>query len=245
MKSKHVVSLAAAVVFACAAVASASSMTFYLSDPGLPGLSAEAQFTIIDPITLEVRLKNTSTAVPTGFETADQLITAVSWDFGIPGWDSDPSITGGMVVIGPDSQSVNFDTGWYGPGTDVSGEYGYGNMDGTGLLANFITCNVAEATPFGGPNLDGPVNIDGPQAGLVADPIIVPLGGLGAIQDEIIATLTLSAPIYDLNFLTENLVRIEFGSDAAYITVPEPGTVLLILAGGIGAATVRRWRRKA
>jgi hypothetical protein len=201
------------------------------------GLAAEVEFTLVSPTTLEVRARNLSTGVPAGFDAADQILTGVSWDFGEPGFGSgDPEIIGGTVVIGPTSMSLNFDTGTYGPGSDVSGEWGFGNMDGSGALANFFSANAAHATPFGGSNLDGPVNIDGPQGGLVADPVLVPLGGLGAVQDEVIATLTISEPLDDLEFLGANAVRVEFGSDAAFIEVPEPRALgVLLVAVLLGA----------
>ncbi len=144
------------------------------------------------------------------------------------------------MIIGPDSASVDFDTGSQGPGYDVSGEYGYGNMDGTGALTNFISANTAQAIPFGDVNLDGPNSIDGSQAGLVADPILVHLGGLGAIQDEIIATLTLSESLADLDLLDENLVCVEFGSDAFFITTPEPAALFLLSVGGLALLRRRR-----
>lgn len=217
----------------------AASELFLFSGPG--GLAAEAEFTLIGALptsTMQVRLRNTSTGVPFGFDSSDQLLTGVSWDSPPPG-PGGTEIAGGAVVIGPSSMSVNFDTGSYGPGFDVSGEYGYGNMNGTGLLENFISADHAQTTPFGGANLDGPANIDGPQAGLVADPPLVPLGGLGAIQNEIIATLTLSDPISDLDFLAANGVRVEFGSDAAFITVPEPSALLLLALAGLAGRRQR------
>lgn len=240
------VTIATVVAFAYSAPVAASSITFYLSDEdNFPGLSAEVQFTLPrDATTLIIRARNTSTGVPDGFSNSDQILTGISWDFGHPGYNGDALITGGGVVIGPDSETINFDTGWYGPGANVSGEWGYGNEDGTGALTNFISSNTPQATPFGGPNLDGPDEIDGPQGGLVADPLPVPLGGIGAIQDEIIATLTLSQPIADLDFLVENLVRIEFGSDAAWITVPEPTSLSLLLVG-MGVLIGRCRRRRA
>ncbi len=216
----------------CACAAASASELFVLTDPS--GLSAEAEFTLINPTTLEVRLRNTSTDVPDGFDSSDQILTGVSWDFGQVGIHaSDPEITGGSVLIGAASQSLNFSTGSYGAGHDVSGEYGFGNANGSGALINFVSGNTAGATPFGGPNLDGPANIDGPQGGLVANPALVALGGLGAIQDEIVATLTLDQALSDLQFLYDNFVRVEFGSDAAFITTPEPGTLALLVLGGL------------
>jgi hypothetical protein len=211
------------------------------------GLSAEAEWTMIGPSTLQIRLKNTSTGGPGGMSNSDQILTGLSWDFGHPGFNGDVMILSGSVVIGPNSQSLNFDTGSYGPGYDVSGEWGFGNMDGTGALTNFISSSQAQATPFGGPNLDGPVNIDGPQAGLVAATPVVPLGGIGAIADEIVATIQLDGPYTQQQLLTDllrNGVRVEFGSDYRFIPgefVPAPGALaLLLVAGGL-----TRSRRRA
>ena len=217
-----------------------ASEVFIFSDPS--GLGAEAEFTLLDAgMTLEIRLRNTSTALPEGFESADQILTGLSWEFGAPGSNGEVEITGGVVITGPDSMSINFDVFEVGPGEDVSGEWGFGNMAGSGALTNFISGNGAQATPFGGQNLDGPENLDGPQGGLIGDPILLDLGGLGAIQDEVIATLTLSAPIDDLGFLDDNPVRVEFGSDAFFITIPEPASLGLMMAGGLALfAMVRR-----
>ena len=207
-------------------LASASEL-FLFSDPS--GLAAEVEFDLLGPTTLEIRARNTSTGVPGSFDSADQILTGISWDFGLVGINgSDPAIASGSVEIGPSSMSIDFDAGAFGPGADVSGEYGYGNMDGSGALPNFFSGNTAGATPFGGPNLDGPDSIDGPQGGMVANPVLVPLGGLGAIQDEVIATLTIDQALSDLDFLSENGVRIEFGSDAAFFTIPEPANFCLL-----------------
>jgi hypothetical protein len=206
---------------------------FLFSDPS--GLSAEAEFTA-SGTTLTIRLKNTSTGAPGLFSNSDQILTGISWDFGQVGFNGDPTITGGSVAIGSSSASLNFDNigapPQLGPGADVSGEYGYGNMDGTGALTNFVSANTAAATPFGGANLDGPASIDGPQGGLVASPEVIGLGGLGAIQDEIDITLTLSEAVLQQDILGElGQVRVEFGSDAAFITVPEPGSLVCLCLG--------------
>lgn len=221
-------------------VAPSSGQTFYFSGSG--GLAAEAEFTLINPTTLQVRLKNTSTGVPVGFSNSDQLLTGVSWDFGIAGVNdpTDAKIIAGSVVIGPSSFSVDFDTGSYGSGTDVSGEFGFGNNDGSGLMLNFFSANSAGATPFGGPNLDGPAALDGPQPGLISSAFSLALGGLGAIQDEVIATMTLDQALADTSFLA-NGVRVEFGSDAAFLTVvPAPASAALVGLGGVLATRRRR-----
>ena len=122
-------------VFLGAAPMVSAGQTFFFSDH--LGLAAEAEFTLLTPTTLRVRLQNTSTAASAGLDSASQILTGISWDFGLPGVNpGDAAITGGTGVIGPNSSTVNFDTGSYGPGFDVSGEYGFGNAGGSGALIN-------------------------------------------------------------------------------------------------------------
>lgn len=202
------------------------------------GLKGEAEFTWINATTLEVRLKNTSTSVPAAFgDGADQLLTSISWQF-----DGTTTISGGSVKSGPSSASLNFSVTVV-PDMVISGEYGFGNAGATGLLTNFVSSNTANATPFGGANLDGPPVLDGPQAGLAANPLPIGLGGQGAIQNEWIATLTLTGdPLGNLGFLANGAV-IEFGSDAAFIKVPEPSSVALTALAILGLAAFG-WRRR-
>ncbi|MFT5423187.1 MAG: hypothetical protein ACI89L_000961 [Phycisphaerales bacterium] len=236
MRVSHTAVLVASSLF----VSQSSAQIFVFNGPG--GLAAEAEFTLINPTTLEVRLKNISTGVPLGFSNSDQLLTGISWDFGIAGVNdpTDAHIIGGFVEIGSSSFSVDFDTGSYGSGTDVSGEFGYGNNDGSGMKLNFFSANSAGATSFGGPNLDGPAGLDGPQPGLISSAFSLPLGGLGAIQDEVVATLTLDQSLTDLSFLWANGMRVEFGSDAAFITIPTPASAALLGLGGLLATRRRR-----
>ena len=234
---KYKLSVLVAAALACQSASAGTVVLF--SDPS--GLSAEAEFTMLTPTTLEVRLKNTSTGAPLGFDSSDQILTGVSWDFGDVGFNGDAMITGGAVATGPGSASVNFSVANVGANADVSGEYGYGNMDGTGALTNFVSANAAVGIPFGGANLDGPVNVDGPQGGLISSAFSLPLGGLGAIEDEIIATLTLSEPVAQADVLGDlGLARVEFGSDAFFITNPEPASVALLGLGGLTLMSTRR-----
>jgi len=211
------------------------AVTVDLDSPS--GLGATATFTLIGPMELEVVLTNTSTGVPYGFNNSDQLLTGISFDL------SGPQIIGGTVVIGPDigDHSLNFDIGPLGNGADVSSEWGYGNSGSTGMLANMVSTNVSHMVPFSnGLNLDGPASLDGPQGGLIADPVVVYLGeGLGAIQNSIVITLNLGGDgLRNMSFL-DNGVIAEFGSDAAFI--PEPATICLLGLGSL--SLIRRWTR--
>ena len=235
----------------CFVTAPTAQAILVFSDPS--GLSAEAEFTMINPTTLKIRLRNTSTGVPDGFDEAMQILTTISWDFGQVGiHGDDPQIIGGTVAIGPISQSVNFNVNGpplpqdFGPGIDVSGEYGFGNTGNTDALINSLSGNRAHVAALSGANLDGPSNISGPQAGLVANPPLIALGGLGAIQNEIIATLNLSKPVAQADVLGDlGIARVEFGSDAAFIDSPEPVSLALALWGAATLALSGRRRRRS
>lgn len=230
------------VLAGCVALAFAGSVQADVINFSAPsGLAGQAEFTMIDGQTFQIRLANTSTSVPVGFDSADQLLTGISFDIGLPGSNaSDPVITGGTAVIGTTSQSVNFSTGSYGPGQDLGGEWGYGNSGGSGAMNNAISGNTAGVVAFGGPNLDGPASLNGPQGGLVASPALVSLGGLGAIQNEILIEFTLDSSVSGLSDIIGNGARIEFGSDAAFIDVPAPAGAPVL--AGLCLVVARRRR---
>ena len=239
----HVFSLVSALCAFGLAQPAYSSLIYTFTDAS--GLAAEAEFTVLNPTTLQIRLRNTSTGLPGGFDNSDQLLTGLSWDFGLAGSNvGDIFITGGGALIGPTSASDNFSTGAYGAGTDIGGEWGYGNGGMSGNIQNFISGNQSGTTAFGGANLDGPLVLDGPQGGLVSNSFSLALGGLGAIRDELVATVTLSAAYSEAQLqldIQNHGVQVEFGSDAAFIKVPAPGARLLCGLAGLG----RRRRRSA
>lgn len=235
MKKRSTLALGGLALTTIAAHANASIIHF--NDPTYPGLQAEAEFTLLTPTSLEIRLRNTSTGAPAGFGASDQILTGISFDL------SGATITGGAAHIGALSESINFSTGSYGPGANVSGEWGYGNNGNTGLLSNFVSANQAHATRFPGANLDGPAVLAGPAGGIVANPLATALGGQGAIQDEVIFTLSLNSSISDLSFLA-TMPIIEFGSDAAFITghTPIPAPAAAAALSLFGLTTLRRRR---
>jgi hypothetical protein len=234
---------AAIVLVLCSANAKAVIVDLATSlDPAFDpdGLSAQANFTLISPTILTIELTNTSTGVPTGFDNSDQILTGLSFDLG------GPTITAGTVIIGPGSRSINFSeiSTQLGPDDDVSCEWGYGNIGSTNMMLNMVSTNTSHMTRFdeSDNNLDGPYNIDGPRSGLVAldtdDLPLIDIGGLGAIGDSIIITLTLSDGLTNYDFLDNGIIA-EFGSDAAFL-VPEPATIILL---GLGTMVLLRKRK--
>ncbi len=229
---KEMTTIFAVAVVMGVGLCSADAVIFDLTGPD--GLSASAVFTLNNPTELQITLINNSTGVPAGFDSSDQLLTGISWDFGMAVGAT------GTVVIGPGGQSINFDQidPQLGAGADVSGEWGYGNTGGTGMLTNIVSTNAAKATRFSGANLDGAPDLDGPQGGICTDPPWVSLGGLGAVADSVVITLTLDTSLANLSFLVENGVVAEFGSDAAF--VPEPATICLLGLGSLSLILRRR-----
>lgn len=230
---KSITTLAALSAASITSAAIASPVTFSFSDAS--GLSGEAAFELLDADTMQISIRNTSTGAPVGFDSADILLTSVSWGFG----DTGATIIGGSARIGASSHSMNFDAGSFAANADVSGEWGFGNAGATGLHQHYVSGNQAGTTAFGGPNLDGSPNLNGPQGGLVSDSFVdSDLGGLGAIQSEIVVTVDLDTVLTDLSFLSE--ATFEFGSDAAFFTVPTPSSIALLGLGGLLSTRRRR-----
>lgn len=230
---------AVVVIFLCMAANAAlvtETLVFDTSfDPSLPigGLSAEAKF-IWDsefPETMIIELKNTSTSLPYGIDETAKLLTTISFDMG------GILVNGGTVKLGPDSFSVNFDkiSNQLGAGDDVSGEWGYGNEGKDNMLLTIISCKTAKVDPFGGVNLDGPVELDGPQGG-IGSALMTPydFGGLGGIVDTVIISLQLNGSPNGLGFLSNGAI-VEFGGDNAFLVIPEPATCAML---GLGAMSL-------
>lgn len=225
--------------------ANANANLLWIWDSG-DGLSAAAEVSQIDIQTIQIVILNTSTALPSWMpvDSSNQILTSIS--FNLP---AGITIVGGSAVLGQGAMTVNFDNvaSQLSAGANVSGEWGFGNQgDKNNLARNFISTLQAHTTPFGGPNLDGPAVLGGPQGGLIANPMITPLGGLGAIQGPVIFNIQLSGGVA----LSDIAVGgIEFGSDAAFVgggqgePVPEPATLAMLSIGGmafVGAKVARR-----
>ena len=144
-------------------------------------------------------------------------------------------------------------------GGDVSTEWGFGKSTagqccpGFESLSDWVSTNTAGTTQFTAGNLGGAAGLDGPDYGLVANTIFVPLidpddgTPKRAIQNSATFALSLTGgTLSDLNFLVDNSAVVEFGSDAAFVPIPEPATLLLLSSGlaGVGILARRRHRRK-
>lgn len=221
----------------------AGASTVQFADPS--GLSAEATFALLNGgSTLQIALKNTSTAAPGDFGAADHLLTTIGFNL------NGVSIlkAGSAVNIGATSQSVNFN-GAFGPGANISGEFGFGNNGNTdfGSLVNFVSASQGgNPTRFNGANLHGPANsLNGPSGGLISPALTGSIGNHAAVNSEVVFTLNLSGVLNDLSFLA-NGVRIEFGSDRHYLdgitttVIPLPGAAGMAALGMALIGTRRR-----
>lgn len=202
------------------------------------GRSATASIDAIDG-QLVIVLTNTSTGAP-DTNSANSLLTALYFDL-----PDSASITGGTVLISPESYTENFKaksgsaislTG----GANVSSEYGFGN-NGDAILTsqlpegdpaiehvNFFSAMATHTTPFltipPGTNLDGTVSLDGPQAGLTNN--AVDLGGMGAICNSVTAYINImgidlnnpESASSTLSYIFQDGVTFEWGSDAYFYT---------------------------
>jgi len=219
------------------------------------GLTASADFTIAGT-TLSVLLTNTSVA-PFGGQNGTANVVLSSLGFDLP---PGVSVLSGTVALGPGSTIVTSTpgTGWFpfaGP-ADLGPQYGFSNT-GVGSSGGNVTRNVThtvtsytsgdhQVVAFGG----GALASNGLEWGLVPSHS----SDLGSdrifVQNSVVLTLRLSAPIADTSFVTTRSY-VEFGSDYLYVPaddmtpMPEPAALALV---GIGVlmlgATLQKRRRQ-
>jgi hypothetical protein len=130
----------------------------------------------------------------------------------------------------------------------VSGEWGFGHTgQSINLLPDFVSAMRSHTTPFGGENLDGPGNLDGPQGGLYTVPPLADVGGLGGVQGPVEFTLTLNRD-WDIGTHFPGAAIVEFGSDVRFLQlapIPEPGPALLLACAGLLIFMGRRRCRRS
>lgn len=210
---------------------------------GNQGLSASADFSLVDPNTLQIILTNTSVS-PFADGGADMVLSSINFDLG------SVLITGGNVALNAGSSVVNRvppGSAWQTTSTgDLNDQYGYSN---TGIgnspspfpnALHSVTSHsgggTASTTFNGSPGVPG-----GLDYGLVAQGS-TGFGVQDFILDSIIITLFVDTPLADLSFLSRGSY-VEFGSDFSYVpAVPEPAT-LILMGGGLVALAAKRKRR--
>jgi hypothetical protein len=199
--------------------------------------------------TLTITLTNTSQNGAATSDTSGNLLTGVA--FNLP---TGLSVTGGSVSM-TGSTAVNFVAPADG---DVSKEWGYdSNPLESGAFLDLATTSTNTAVSsmesqttnqFHSGSLFQPVNLDGPDGGLLSGNDTTGLGGgVEGITDHVVITLNIAGTYSGnlLSYIDDNGVVLSFGSPTTTgQRVPEPGTLLLLGSGLCGLALMRRRQRQ-
>lgn len=236
-KGLAAISIAAASLVAHATVTIDYTADAVTSGGDVAGLSARATFEL-SGTTLDILLQNTSTGAPMGFEAADALLVSLALDLPTTFASGDlAQIATGSAGFGAWSTLV--------AGASVADEWLWGNGGAGDYLANFnqviTTSNglgggSGSAAHFTG---GGTGTVNGPSGGIAANPHTVSPGGLFGAQDTLFFRLTLAQTISESEL--ESAAKagvVEFGSDARYLTTPEPASVVFMAL--VGLALLRR-----
>ncbi len=233
-KGLAAISIAAASLVAHATVTIDYTADAVTSGGDVAGLSARATFEL-SGTTLDILLQNTSTGAPMGFTSADALLVSLALDLPTTYVSGDlAQIAAGSIGFGAWSTR--------NPGDSVADEWKWGN-DGAGdFLASFSQVITTSNGGVGGDARftgGGSGTVNGPSGGIAANPHTVSPGGLFGAQDTLFFRLTLAQAISESEL--ESAAKagvVEFGSDARYLTTPEPASVVFMAL--VGLALLRR-----
>ncbi len=239
----------AAVTVGLTASAQAAVITY---DAG-NGLSASADFNVSGS-TLTILLTNTSGGTFGGQNgSANMVLSSLSFDL-----PTGVNITGGTVALGSGSnivQSTNTSAWAVQSPTNFNSQYGFSNIGvgNTGGNSLVNATNAVTSHSNGGNAVISFTGVTGLPGGLEWG--LVPNGSndIGNnsffIQNSVLLTLALSAPLADLSFLA-NGSYVEFGSDFLFVPdtpgtpVPEPASLLLVGSGALALVARARRRRR-
>ncbi len=254
-----------ALAFIAGHTGTSQAITFFYQAP--TGQTATVDYSFLGGGTqLQLVVTETTPAAASSLTGGAAILTSIG--FLLPG-TAVLVPTGSTVTIAAGSSSVGFDPNGapppqdFGAGANVSGEWGSTNAAGEKPIGNgssydFVSALEAQVIQFAGANLDGTAGLNGPQGGLLDDSAA--RGGLGVIDNSVTILLNLDADpttggIQGLDagqtaaFLAslEFSSIVEWGSDAAFSApIPEPGTLLLLGSGLLGAGALgRRFRKRS
>jgi len=230
----------AGVLFATMGALAIPSETVIYS--GTSGLSAAAEFSLLDSTMLEVILSNTSTS-PFGGGGANMVLSSINFDL------DGGQIIGGSVALADGSMIVHKSgSTWVqtAGSIDLNDEYAYSNA-GVGNSGNPYpnALNSVTSHSNGGNGLTTFNGDSGLSGGLDFGGIASgssPFGSSDFVLNTVVITLILDTEYHDLSFLS-NGSYVEFGSDYAYVPgkhTPEPATLLLMGCGLVGLSAMGR-----